>query len=487
MRKGPKKTKEEGAEEDDGKSGMAMQCDGCFCFFGPVVFILGCYLLFWNEGKHAEFKTAIEEVRTNTILHADCTTADANNDKQLVWTSCALKTPTLTDSSFNFVTADSFSLTRSVQGWVWIETATGVRCSEEEEGQSGCKCTRPEGERKKTNKNSKVCLKYEYSYNKGWAASPPASSAFKTQQAETNPGSFMVSGTTQWTANVESGDKFIVPLDMAKAKLTAQTEVKAVLVGATESCARRLRGGNARQLKGTNTSGVTQTAMGDTWTCAGALHTFAKEDASAQQIGDLKVTFSAASDTHVTMIGVQRKADDETKRTFKPYETMSGTVIHIVEPGTKTAAEIFAELDANNDISIFIFRIVGIIFIWMGAACFFQPFVDLVEMVPLIGNCLDNLGSMIACICSVFVAVPVVAGLIGVAWFLKQYQATMALPMIGAGGFGVLMTLLSACRMRGEHQKREKEIKKAAETSKAKKDGKGKEAPVAVEDEIFDG
>ena len=103
-------------------------------------------------------------------------------------------------------------------------------------------------------------------------------------------------------------------------------------------------------------------------------------------IGDLKISFTAAGSQDVTILA--RQSGNE----LQDYKTKSGSVIELISPGKQTARQFFPNFDDQSQILAWILRLIGTIVVFGAAVLFFMPlpvigdFLPFMAMIKIIGT-----------------------------------------------------------------------------------------------------
>ena len=133
------------------------------------------------------------------------------------------------------------------------------------------------------------------------------------------------------------------------------------------------------------------------------------------EVGDVRISFAVVKEQPVSLLGRQQGDG------FVPY-TVGDTDIYRIEPGEKTADEMFGQMEAENAQTTWILRGVGFFVMFIGLVSIFRPFVVVADVIPLFGNLLNKGVGLF----SFLLAAPLTLATIAVGWFAAR-------PLISVG------------------------------------------------------
>jgi hypothetical protein len=151
-------------------------------------------------------------------------------------------------------------------------------------------------------------------------------------------------------------------------------------------------------------------------------------DPERPRIGDLRITFLAASPAAASVVGAQ--AGDG----FAPFATRAGDRLLLLAPGQVTAAEMFRDAETSNTILTWILRAVGALLMLIGFCLLGSPLSVVASVIPFLGS-LVGAGAFLVGLVLTLVAAPSV---IAVAWFFYRPLVAAGVLAFGlAAAFGV--------------------------------------------------
>jgi hypothetical protein len=135
-------------------------------FFGLLLVIAACVLLFWAEGRAVKTARALEE-GAGLVISVDAGTIDPSHEGALVHISGSVKPQGVpADERLGIAAEGAVTLSRNVEMYQWKETSRDVE---------------------RTGSDGKTTKTTVYDYEKVWSESAIDSSTFKTASAPKNP------------------------------------------------------------------------------------------------------------------------------------------------------------------------------------------------------------------------------------------------------------------------------------------------------------
>lgn len=334
---------------------------------GPILIIAAVILIFWNESHSVRVLKSLKEGAAK-VVEAD--EFDSENDGELVHvTGDTASDQVLRDPVFG-VNAMGIRLNRNVQVYAWTEKES----SSSSTSATGTKTT------KKT-----------YTYEKKWVSSLPKSSHFKQPEGHENPSEVKYSSTSFQADKVALGD------------YTLDAELVGKL---TNSKSVPLDKDSVKLPDGAQISGD---------------RIYIGSDPDNPAIGDLRISESVVPTGPTSVVAGQGP-----KERLAPFETKAGESIGLIEPGTKTAAEMFANARAANRVFTWVARLGGFLMLLFGFLLFLSPLSTMSSIVPLLGGVFEAGIFLI----SLLAAIVVWTLLVALAWMVAR-------PLIG----GVMLAL----------------------------------------------
>jgi len=357
---------------------------------GPLLIIGAVILIFWNESHSVRVLKSLKEGAAN-VIEAD--EFDSDNDGELVHvTGDTASDQTLSDPVFG-ISSPGIRLNRNVQIYAWTEKES----SNSSTSATGSKTT------KKT-----------YTYEKNWVSSLPKSSHFKQPEGHENPTELKYRSTSFPADKVTLGDYTLDPELVSKL-----TNTKSV----------PLEKDSVKLPEGAQISGDV---------------IYIGENPDRPAVGDLRITEDVVLTGPTTVLAGQGP-----KERLAPFETKAGESIGLIEPGTKTATEMFANARAANRTFTWFARLGGFIVLLFGFLLFLSPLSTMSSIVPFLGG-LFEAGIFLI---SLLAAVVVWTLLVALAWMVVR-------PLIGGAMlvFAIASAVLLIHHIRKGHAARKAKL-----------------------------
>ncbi len=346
---------------------------------GLLLFIGGCPLLFWNEGRAVKRAKDLEQGR-DAVVDVDIANIDpAHNGSLVHLMGPATTIETLTDPELG-VQAQAIRLRRTVEMYQWHES----RRTRRQKRLGG-------GQQEVT----------EFTYAMEWGSTRQDSSQFNEPNRQNPPMPY--EGRSVNANVVMLGSRMLTPA------LTEQIDVFQPLPVAPA------------QVPALNTLGRPVLPNG-----AGL---YVGMNPATPQIGDLRVSWEIAPPTVVSVLAAQQGP------TFSAWNAPTGrTLEQNLEVGVVTAASMFGHLESANETLTWILRFVGWLLLFIGLNMVFRPLVVVADVVPFLGSIIGG-GFFLA---ALVISVPTAFLCIAVGWVVYRPLIGLLLLAIGLGfAFGV--------------------------------------------------
>ena len=308
---------------------------------GFVLLVVAFPLLFWNEGRAVKQYKTLKEGGGSVVSVASDAVDPAHDGKLIHLTGTATAMATLTDSVFG-VSATALKLRRAVEMYQWKETA--------------------QSKTKKTLGGGTETVK-TYTYSATWSDRAIRSADFKEPAGHANPAALPYSSAEQIAAVVTLGAFTLPPF------LVSQMDHYETLALAGDAPLPAPLRSKARVLDGIIYLGA---------------------DPASPQVGDVRITFSAAKPTDVSVVARQ------SGNTLEPYHTKAGGTIGLLQAGAVTASAMFQQAQQSNKVLTWILRLVGFLLMLIGLYLIFRPLSVLADVVPLLGSLVSAGAGLIA-------------------------------------------------------------------------------------------
>lgn len=354
---------------------------------GGGILVLGTiWFLARNENNFVEQKAALNE--GNKIVQETISeTINPELEGQLVHLQWMTSSPAkeLEDPVFG-VKTDDLKLMRKVEMYQWKEFSD-EKCQDNYGGSETCTTT--------------------YEYKKVWSDSEIDSSRFYESAGHYNP--------REWEYNSEKrekspillgaftlGEAFTEQLDDAKMLvLTDQkvtfpeegrsedaTEMQEILSGEIET------GAKAELPQTQKRFHLTENLI------------YVGMNPQNPKIWDMKISFSTIKSGMVSIIGKQ------STEVLESYTTSNGRSISLLEQGKVNANEMFAHAHSANTAMTWIFRLLGLFFMYIGFAMMFEFISTLAKVLPPLANLIWVWASLLAFVLTLIFGI----GTIAIAW-----------------------------------------------------------------------
>lgn len=337
---------------------------------GLTLFLGAFPLLTWNEGRAIDRAKTLQ-MGSEAVVSISSDPVDAANEGRLVHLIGDVAVMgEVTDPVFS-VTAAAIKLQRNVQMYQWTEN-------------------------KKTETKKKLGGGEEtvttYTYEKEWSSRVKDSSDFQRPGGHENPNKMAIKSKTFVGEDPKIG----------------AFELPERLVGMIA---------NFRALPIKKNAAVPTTATEE------PVQVFADgfyvgKDPTTPVIGDLKIHFEAVDPGPYSVVA--RQIQDS----FEPYLVENLGSIELLEPGTVSAATMFANEQQGNVILTWILRLVGFVIMVIGLLVIGQPLAVLADVIPFVGNLLGAGIGLFALV----VSVPLTLITVALAWL--TYRPLIGIPLL---------------------------------------------------------
>lgn len=291
---------------------------------GIIIFIIGIFVLWNNEGRAVKTQNAINEaLKGYTDVSSE--KIDSQYEGKIIATTGKIdlsNSSELRDSKFG-ISAKAVKLQRVVEMYQWDES-----CETDDD-------------------NNETCT-----YDKKWSDEIIDSSEF-SKSGHSNPSTMKIEGDVYVASDVKVGaftlpERLIDKLSYDKTYGNEKLE---------EQYKNTVDGYKINEKYITNSV-----------------------DTENPEIGDLRISYKYATDGEVSLIGVQ------SGDTVRAYTAKKGKSIFEIRRGSYTGREILVGMtEANKNIKWFL-RILGTILVIAGIASLFSPLQSLTNKVPVLGS-----------------------------------------------------------------------------------------------------
>ena len=307
---------------------------------GIVLFAVSIFLLGWNEGRAVHRAKALKEGAA-AVVSIDSAAANSQNEGKLVHFTGEASGEKLADPILG-VSQIAIRLKRDVEMYQWKETENSNT--------------------KKDAIGGGTTTEKTYTYDKTWSASAIASANFKHPDGHANPVDRVVSAQ-EWTAAESKVGAFkLTPELLSKIDNFSPVAISQENISKLPDDIRSRTILSGQTAYVSNTKGITP-------------------DASSPQVGDLKVSVSAAPPTTVSVIARQ------TGSTLENYKTSDGHDLNaMLYLGTHSAADMFKTEMENNATLTWILRLVGFVVMFISINMVLAPLKVMSDLVGFLGS-----------------------------------------------------------------------------------------------------
>ncbi len=345
-----------------GKKAKVTNSKGGGLVLGLILIVVGVILLWSNEGRTVKTQSAINEAQKEYV---DVTSEkiDSKNEGKLIATTGKLditNSGDLKDGKFN-ITIKAAKLERKVEMFQWDES-----CTTDEDDHKDCK------------------------YEKKWSDVLIDSTNFE-KSGYTNPTSFKYESEEYKAENIKVGE-YALPERLLE-RLSYNENL------------------NNEKLTEMYKTPVDNFKLEGNYLINSA-------NASDPQVGDLRISYSYASDGEVSMLGVQKD------NTLTAFTGKKGKSIFEIRRGKQTGKEILNNLTKSNQRTKWFLRVVGTIAVMLGFSSLFSPLQYFTDKIPVVRTIVNTGTGIVATILGLGTSLIVIA----VAWF--RYRPVLSIVLI---------------------------------------------------------
>ena len=160
------------------------------------------------------------------------------------------------------------------------------------------------------------------------------------------------------------------------------------------------------------------------------------------KVGDIRISFSYSDATNVSVLAVQKNNG------FSKFTSKEGYSIYELEEGTLTGKQILQKLSDENNMTKWIFRLMGTLFIIGGFAAIISPLQRLVNFIPFFGTVFGWVTGFATFILGLALSLIVIA----LAWL--RYRPVLSIGLL----IGVLIVIILTKKLKTKNNTNKKEI-----------------------------
>ncbi|HQL11124.1 MAG TPA: TMEM43 family protein [Candidatus Woesebacteria bacterium] len=364
---------------------------------GLLLFIIAFPILIWNEGQAIQTHRDLE-AGASIVENSDSTVIDPAQDGKLIYFTGETRTPSiLTDSTFP-ISENAIKLKRIVEVYQWSEI-TQTETVEKNGGGTETTTT--------------------YSYQKVWDDQLIDSTSFQEQANYRNPQSKPLENEEQ-VANPVSVGAYIIPDRLLSSlsdyeRLNLSSDLLTTLP-------------NAQQ---------------EQWQVFNN-YIFRSADPSNPEIGDARIWYQIIRPGTVSVVA-QQNGDN-----LEPYRTKDGKSIEMIRTGAVPAEEMSEGIIQVNPFSTWLFRILAVIFMYIGLNTLLVPISTLLHVIPLFAKVFLFANKLLTLVITLVLSLIT----IGIMWLIYQPLIGLAILLVAVA----VVFLFSKLRKKTAPTTREKKL-----------------------------
>ena len=370
-----------------------------------MMLVAGTVILWWNEGRSVKTHRMLKEAQEVAVHVNDVSTVNPDlNGKLIHATAMATTADSLTDATFN-AGAVALRLIREVEYYQWTEESHSEKRDKFGGGQETVTT---------------------YTYKKEWTSRPVNSSEFKDPDYQ---GRNFVLGTFE--------DKDIVASNVRFGAYKMPERLVRMISGE-----RPLEPavGQARLDEWNAAIGQNLISLGRADTLRSGSYAHVNENViyfginpEMPEIGDVRVRLTKILPSDVSVLA------EVYEGSLQPFNAKNGESLCTLRMGSESMDNMFVQEHKTNKTKTWIFRIGGLLLIYLGLKGIFEILVTLLKVIPFLAG-IANLGISLVCGITAFVWALVVASL---AWVFYR-------PVVGIGLLVVAGALIVYFALKGK-------------------------------------
>lgn len=156
-------------------------------------------------------------------------------------------------------------------------------------------------------------------------------------------------------------------------------------------------------------------------------------DMANPQVGDIRISYKYGDYTDVTVLG------NQTDSRIDSFKTKKGSSIIRLEHGILSGDEVITNIENENNMMKWIFRILGTLLIVIGLNMLTSPITNLAAYVPFLGNLVNGAVGLVMFILGLAISLVVIA----ISWFVVR-------PLLSIALIAVVIALIYFLRMKSK-------------------------------------
>ncbi|HTV67462.1 MAG TPA: TMEM43 family protein [Rhizobiaceae bacterium] len=351
--------------------------------FGLILVVATVIGLFWNEGRAVQTARSLTE-GAGVVVSVKADGVDPANDGKLIHvTGDTTTTSTPSDTMFG-ISTPGIRLVRNVEMYQWKETSK----SETQDKVGG-------GQETVTT----------YTYSKEWSDDPQDSSDFKQPAGHENP-----------------------PMEIR----TQRFQVEDAKLGAftlSENVISMIGGEKQLTVSPSQTEAIDAAYQGNKRVTVAENRIYLGFNSTSPAVGDYRISYEVAPTGATSIIGKQANGG------FEHYQTKAGDALLMVDAGTVSAEQMFADAQSANVVITWILRAVGLIVAIIGFSLIMAPLSVLAAVIPPLGRLVGFGTGIVAFVLGIVLTSVTIA----VAWFWYRPIVSLIVIVVGfAIAYGII-------------------------------------------------
>lgn len=334
---------------------------------GLLLFIIAFPILIWNEGRAIQTHQSLEK-GASIVENSDPAVIDPSQDGKLIHFTGETRTPSiLTDNTFS-ISENAIKLKRIVELFQWSESTE----IETVEGMDG---------------NTETIT--SYAYQKVWDDQLIDSTGFQERLGHENP----------QNKPLENEEQVAAPVSVSAYTLP-------------DRLVRSLSDYERLSLNSDLLAGLPNTQQ-EQWQVFNN-YIYQSDNPSNPLIGDVRIWYQIIRPGMVSVIAKQNGDS------LEPYQTENGRSIEMIRTGQVAAEEMFEGVIQDNRLSTWLFRILALIFMYIGLNTLLVPISTFLSVIPLFAKVFHYASKLLTFIIALVISLII----IGIVWLIYR-------PLIG--------------------------------------------------------
>lgn len=360
--------------------------------FGLVMVVAAFPLLFVNEGCAVKIAKGLAEGRGQVVMAIATAVNPALEGKLVHLSGRAVSKHGVTDQVLGVVAPGAIRLERLVEMYQWVEKVETTKDKKLGGSEETVKTT---------------------TYTKEWSSSEESSANFKLRE--------------------KNGEPLVNPPMAMKGGSVVANDVMVGAHALSDGLVAQLTGGTTMPLDGNVLATLPESIKARARLHDGGI---AVGDPASPRVGDLRIRLTKLDATDVSVVAKQ------TGQALTAWQTSQGTTIAMLEPGTRSADEMFSSAEASNVTRTWVVRLLGFLCMLIGFSMIFKPLSVVADVVPFIGS-LVGMGTGVVAFA---LAAPLSLLTIAIAWIVYRPLLGIALVVVGIAVFVGLFRLANKRR-----------------------------------------